>query len=187
MAIRTALGASRIRVVRQLLTESMMLAFAGGAIGFLLALWGVALMTRLLPQDFPRLGEINLDWRVLGFTLVASVLTGILFGLAPALQISRTDVQESLKESGRGASSGRRHNRMRNLLIVGEVALSVVLLVGAGLLFRSFMQLQAVDTGFTSQQVLTVRLSPAGANYRTDADFISFYSKVIAGVTRSRR
>ena len=167
MAIRTALGASRIRVVRQLLTESMMLAFAGGAIGFLLALWGVALMTKLLPQDFPRLGEINLDWRVLGFTLVASVLTGILFGLAPALQISRTDVQESLKESGRGASSGRRHNRMRNLLIVGEVALSVVLLVGAGLLFRSFMQLQAVDTGFTSQQVLTVRLSPAGANYRT--------------------
>lgn len=94
MAIRTALGASRLRVIRQLLTESLVLAFAGGAIGFLLALWGVALMTKLLPGDFPRLGEINLDLRVLAFTLLASVLTGILFGLAPALQISRTDVQE---------------------------------------------------------------------------------------------
>ena len=183
MAIRTALGASRLRVVRQLLTESLMLAFAGGAMGLLLAIWGVALITKLLPQDFPRLAEINLDWRVLGFTLVASVLTGILFGLAPALQISKTDVQESLKESGRGASSSRRHNRLRNLLIVGEVALSVVLLVGAGLLFRSFLQLQSVNTGFTSQQVLTVQLSPAGSNYRRDADYISFYSQVMQRVS----
>jgi putative ABC transport system permease protein len=183
MAIRTALGASRFRVLRQLLTESLMLAFAGGAMGLLLAIWGVALITKLLPQDFPRLTEINLDWRVLAFTLVASVLTGILFGLAPALQISRTDVQESLKESGRGSSSGRRHNRLRNLLIVGEVALSVVLLVGAGLLFRSFLQLQAVNTGFTPQQVLTVRLSPAGTKYRLDADYIAFYSQVIQRIS----
>jgi putative ABC transport system permease protein len=183
MAIRTALGASRLRVMRQLLTESLMLALAGGAIGLLLALWGVALITKLLPGDFPRLGEINLDWRVLGFTLVASVLTGVLFGLAPALQISKTDVQESLKESGRGTSSTRRHNRLRSLLIVGEVALSVVLLVGAGLLFRSFLHLQAVNTGFTSQQVLTLRLSPAGTNYRLDADYISFYSQVIQRVS----
>ncbi|HEV7797778.1 MAG TPA: ABC transporter permease [Pyrinomonadaceae bacterium] len=182
MAIRTALGASRLRVIRQLLTENLMLAFAGGATGLLLALWGVALMTKLLPRDFPRLGEINLDWRVLAFTLFASVLTGILFGLAPALQISRTDVQESLKESGRGASSGRRHNRLRNLLIVGEVALSVVLLVGAGLLFRSFLQLQSVNTGFTSEQVLTLRLSPAGSTYRLDADYISFYSQAVQRV-----
>ena len=183
MAIRTALGASRLRVMRQLLTESLMLAFAGGATGLLLAMWGVALMMKLLPQDFPRLSEINLDWRVLGFTLVATVLTGALFGLAPALQLSKTDVQESLKESGRGASSSRRHNRLRNLLIVGEVALSVVLLVGAGLLFRSFLQLQSVDTGFTSQQVLTVRLSPAGSNYRRDADYIAFYKQVIERVS----
>jgi predicted permease len=183
MAIRTALGASRMRVMRQLLTESLILAFAGGAIGLLLALWGVALMTKLLPQDFPRVGEINLDWRVLAFTLFASVLTGILFGLAPALQISKTDVQESLKESGRGSSGSRRHNRLRNLLIVGEVALSVVLLVGAGLLFRSFLRLQSVNTGFTSQQVLTVRLSPAGSNYRRDADYISFYSQAIQRVS----
>ena len=183
IAIRTALGASRFRVIRQLLTESLMLAFAGGAAGLLLAIWGVALITKLLPQDFPRLSEINLDWRVLGFTLVASVLTGILFGLAPALQISRTDVQESLKESGRGSSSSRRHNRLRNLLIVGEVALSVVLLVGAGLLFRSFLRLQSVNTGFTPQQVLTVRLSPAGSNYRRDADYIAFYSQVMQRVS----
>jgi predicted permease len=183
MAIRTALGASRFRVMRQLLTESLILAFAGGAMGLLLAIWGVALITKLLPQDFPRLTEINLDWRVLAFTLLASVLTGILFGLAPALQISKTDVQESLKESGRGSSSSRRHNRLRNLLIVGEVALSVVLLVGAGLLFRSFLQLQAVNTGFTPQQVLTVRLSPAGSKYRLDADYIAFYSQVIQRVS----
>ncbi len=183
MAIRTALGASRMRVMRQLLTESLILAFAGGAIGVLLALWGVALMMKLLPQDFPRVGEINLDWRVLAFTLFASALTGILFGLAPALQISKTDVQESLKESGRGSSGSRRHNRLRNLLIVGEVALSVVLLAGAGLVFRSFLRLQSVNTGFTSQQVLTVQLSPAGSNYRRDADYISFYSQAIQRVS----
>jgi putative ABC transport system permease protein len=183
MAIRTALGASRWRVMQQLLTESTILALGGGALGLFLALWGVVLMTKLLPRDFPRLAEISMDWRVLGFTLAASVLTGILFGLAPALQISRTDVQESLKESGRGASSGKRHNRLRNLLIVSEVALSVVLLVGAGLLFRSFMQLQAVNAGFTPEQVLTVRLTPAGPSYKADADYMSFYSRVIQGVS----
>ncbi len=183
MAIRTALGASRLRVVRQLLTESFVLALSGGLLGFLLALWGVVLMTKLLPRDFPRLADINLDWRVLGFTLFASVLTGILFGLAPAIQISKPDVQESLKESGRGTSGGRRHNSLRSLLIVGEVALSVVLLVGAGLLFRSFMQLQSVKTGFTPEQVLTMRLTPAGAKYRTDADYIAFYYQVLQRVS----
>ena len=183
MAIRTALGASRLRVIRQLLTESLLLAIAGGILGLLLALWGVVFMTKLLPESFPRLDDINLDWRVLIFTLIASVLTGILFGLAPALQLSRTDVQESLKESGRSASSGRRQNRLRNLLIIGEVALSVVLLVGAGLLFRSFMQLQAVKTGFTSQQLLTLQLSPAGSNYRQDSDYISFYNQMMQRVS----
>jgi putative ABC transport system permease protein len=182
MAIRTALGASRWRVMQQLFTESTILALAGGAVGLLLALWGVALMTRLLPQEFPRLDEIKMDWRVLGFTLGASMLTGILFGLAPALQISRTDVQESLKESGRGASSSRRHNRLRHLLIVGEVALSVVLLVGAGLLFRSFLQLQSVKAGFTPQQLLTLRLTPSGPRYARDADYMSFYSQVMQRV-----
>ena len=183
MAIRTALGASRWRVIQQLLTESTILAIAGGALGLLMAVWGVALMTRLLPRDFPRLADINIDWRVLGFTLVASVLTGILFGLAPALQIARSDVQESLKESGRGTSGSRRHNRLRNLLIVGEVALSVVLLAGAGLLFRSFLQLQSVNAGFTPQQVLTVRLTPSGPRYARDADYMSFYSQVMQRIS----
>jgi predicted permease len=183
MAIRTALGASRWRVMQQLLTESTILALAGGSMGLLLALWGVALMTKLLPQDFPRLAEINLDWRVLGFTLVTSVLTGILFGLAPAFQISTTDVQESLKESGRGTSGSKRHNRLRNLLIIGEVALSVVLLAGAGLLFRSFLQLQSVNAGFTPQQVLTVRLTPSGPHYARDADYMSFYSEVMQRIS----
>jgi predicted permease len=183
MAIRTALGASRLRVMQQLLTESLLLAVAGGAIGLLLALWGVAAMTRLLPRDFPRLAEINLDWRVLGFTLVASVLTGILFGFAPALQVSKTDVQESLKESGRGSSGSLRHHRLRSLLIVGEVALSVVLLVGAGLLFRSFLRLHSVNAGFSPQQVLTLQLSPAGSKYTRDADYISFYDQVIQRVS----
>lgn len=179
MAIRTALGASRWRVMRQLLTESTVLALAGGVGGLLLALWGVALMTRLLPQDFPRLAEINMDWRVLGFTLGASLVTGILFGMAPVFQIAKNDVQGSLKESGRGASGSKRHIRLRSLLIVGEVALSVVLLAGAGLLFRSFMQLQSVNAGFTPQQLLTVRLTPSGPHYKQDADYMAFYSRVM--------
>ena len=182
IAIRAALGASRFRVVEQLLTESFILAFLGGGIGYLLATWGVTFMTKLLPQDFPRLTEINLDWRVLVFSMFASVLTGILFGLAPALQISKTDVQESLKDTGRGFVGSLRQSKLRKLLIVGEVALSVVLLVGAGLLFRSFLQLQSVNTGFNPQQVLTLRLSPAGSNYTRDADYISFYNQVVKRV-----
>jgi putative ABC transport system permease protein len=178
MAIRGALGASRWRVMQQLLTESTMLALAGGAVGLLLALWGVALITKLLPQDFPRLQEISIDWRVLGFTLAASVLTGILFGLVPALQLSRTDVHGSIKEDGRGTAGSRRHTRLRHGLIIAEVALSVVLLAGAGLLFRSFLQLQSVNTGFNAQQVLTARLSPSGTKFRNDADYISFYDQV---------
>jgi putative ABC transport system permease protein len=183
MAIRAALGGSRWRVTRQLLTESTMLALAGGALGLLLAWWGVDLMMKLLPEDFPRWREINLDWQVLAYTFGASLVTGVLFGFAPALQLSRTDVNESLKESGRGAAGSRRQNRLRNLMVAGEVALSLVLLVGAGLLFRSFIRLQSVDTGFTSQHVLTVRLSPSGATYRRDADYISYYTEAMQRIS----
>lgn len=183
MAIRAALGASRWRVMRQLFTESTLLALAGGAVGLLIAFWGLAAITKLLPGDFPRLNEIHMDWRVLGFTFAASVLTGILFGVVPALQISRPDVQDSIRETGRGASGSRRQSRFRQALIVVEVALSVVLLAGAGLLFRSFMRLQAVETGFVSQQVLTARLTPSGPGFREQADFVKFYNALLAKVS----
>ena len=183
MAIRTALGASRWRVMRQLFTESTVLALTGGAVGLLIAYWGLTAITKLLPRDFPRLDEIHLDLRVLAFTFVASVLTGILFGLVPALQMSRTDVQESIRESGRGMAGSLRKSRFRQALIVGEVALSVVLLAGAGLLFRSFMQLQSVNTGFVSQQVLTARITVAGGNYIEHEQFVKFYNQVLEKVT----
>jgi putative ABC transport system permease protein len=182
MAIRTALGASRRRVIRQLFTESTILALAGGAVGLLIAFWGLAAITKLLPTDFPRLNEIHMDLRVLGFTFAASVLTGIIFGLAPALQISRSDVQEAIRETGRGTAGSLRQSRFRQALIVVEVALSVVLLAGAGLLFRSFMRLQSVNTGFVAQQVLTAKLTPSGPNYTNNADFTKFYNQVIEKV-----
>jgi predicted permease len=182
MAIRTALGASRLRVVRQLFTESLILALVGGAAGLFIAYWGLAAITKLLPANFPRLNEIHMDLRVLGFTLAASILTGIVFGLAPALHISRADVQEAIRETGRGTAGSRRQSRFRQALIVVEVALSVVLLAGAGLLFRSFLQLQSVNTGFVSQQVLTARLTPSGTNYATNADLAKFYGGVIEKV-----
>ena len=187
IAIRTALGATRLRIVRQLLTESLLLALIGGGFGLLLALWGVDLLTRLLPKDFPRLADINLDFKVFGFTILVSVITGIVFGFAPAWQVSRTDVHESLKETARGTIGGIR-NRLRSVFVVAEVALSLVLLVGAGLLFRSFLELQAVNTGFNPQQVLTLKINPSGTNYREDPQYIAFYQQVegrlraIAGV-----
>jgi predicted permease len=182
MAIRAALGASRGRVIGQLLTESTLLALAGGALGWMLAVWGVELMTRLLPRDFPRLREISLDWRVLLFTLLASVSTGILFGMAPAWQSAKTDFHETLKESARGSTGGWRQRRLRHLLIIAEIALSLVLLAGAGLLLRSFTHLQSVSAGFTPQQVLTARLSPAGAAYRANPAYISYFRRVIERV-----
>jgi predicted permease len=177
IAIRTALGASRLRIVRQLLTESVMLAVTGGAFGLLLAWRGVDLLTRLLPKDFPRLQDINLDLKVLGFTILVSLITGVVFGFAPAWQVSKADVHESLKENSRGSSGGMR-NRLRSLFVVAEVALSLVLLVGAGLLFRTFLQLQSVDAGFNAQPVLTMKLSPSGSNFREDPQFIAYYKQV---------
>ncbi|HKY27252.1 MAG TPA: ABC transporter permease [Pyrinomonadaceae bacterium] len=179
MAVRAALGASRLRIVRQLLTESAMLAIAGGGVGLLISIWGVAFLTRLLPTDFPRIDEIQMDWRVLGFTLGTSLITGFLFGLAPALHLAKTDVQQAMKESGRASSGGVHRSRFRQALIVAEVSLSVVLLVGAGLLFRSFLQLRAVNPGFTSHQVLTARLSPSGNNFRSNADYANYHERVM--------
>jgi len=183
MSIRAALGASRWRVMRQLFTESTMLALTGGAAGFLLSFWLLSLIKKLLPTDFPRINEIHMDWRVLGFTLVASVITGILFGFAPALQFARADVQDAIRETGRGTVGSLRRNRFRQALIVAEVALSVVLLAGAGLLFRSFMRLQSVNTGFVAQRVLTARLNPSGANFKKDSDYPRFYKAVLEKIS----
>ena len=178
MAVRVALGATRLRLVRQLLVESLLLALAGGAAGLLLGWWGVDLMKGLLPAEFPRLADIGVDPRVLGFTLLVSCATGVAFGLAPALQFTKPDVHAALKESARGSTAGGRGGRLRGLLIVSEVALSLVLLVGAGLLFRSFLRLQSVELGFRPERVLTFRLTPSGANFREDAHYSAFYRDV---------
>ncbi len=178
MAVRSALGATRLRLARQLLVESVLLALAGGAAGLLLGWWGVDLLKGLLPAGFPRVADIGVDPRVLGFTLLVSCATGLAFGLAPALQFTRPDVQGALKESARGSTGGARAGRLRNLLIVSEVALSLVLLVGAGLLFRSFLSLRAVELGFRPQSVLTFRLSPSGERFREDAQYTTFYRDV---------
>jgi predicted permease len=174
IAVRSALGAWRARIVRQLLTESLLLSFAGGGLGLLFALWGVKILSAFVPEDVPRFGETSIDLRVLGFTLAASVLTGFLFGLAPALQSSRFDLNEALKEGGRGGTDGRGRKRVRSLLIVSEVALSLVLLVGAGLLIKSFVKLRNTDPGFDPGNTLTASVSLAPVRYDTDEKVADF-------------
>jgi putative ABC transport system permease protein len=177
IAIRTALGASRLRIIRQLLTESVLLAATGGVLGLLLAWEGVQILKALLPKDFPRLHDVNVDLQVLSFTAIVSLLTGVIFGFAPAWQVSRADVHESLKESARGSTGGLR-NRLRNTFVVAEVALSLVLLVGAGLLLRTFLHLQTVSAGFDPQRVLSLRLSPSGTDFKGDPAYIAYYKRI---------
>jgi putative ABC transport system permease protein len=178
IAVRIALGATRLRLVGQLLVESVLLALVGGAAGLLLGWWGVELLRGLLPVDFPRAQGIAVDLRVLAFTALVSLATGVVFGLAPALQATNLDVSESLKESARGSGGGSRRARLRSALVVAEVALSLVLLVGAGLLFRSLLSLQAVELGFRPQHILTFRLAPSGPNFQEDAQFSAFFRQV---------
>ena len=157
IAIRTALGAGRWRIVRQLLTESVLLSLVGGGLGLLLALWGTDALKSIVPGDIPRFKETGIDLSVLSFTMLVSLLTGIVFGLAPALQASRIDLNESLKEGERG-STGRRH-RVRGALVIGEIAVALVLLIGAGLMVRSLWRLQSVHTGFDANNLLTMQLA----------------------------
>jgi putative ABC transport system permease protein len=165
MAIRAALGAGRWRVIRQLLTESLLLAVVAGSLALLLTVWGVELLRTTLPDNMPRASEIGVDVRVFGFTLVVSLLTGIIFGLIPALQASRTDLNETLKEGGR-SSGGDSHNRFRGLLVVSEIALALLLLAGAGLMLRSFNRLMSVDPGLDPKNVLTVNVLLPRSKYQ---------------------
>ena len=165
IAVRVALGASRLRIIRQLLTESTLLALAGGVLGLLLAYEGIQVLVALNPGDIPRVKEINLDFYVLSWTILLSVLTGVLSGLAPALQVSKPNLNETLQEGGRGADPGATRHRVRNLLVIMEVAVSLVLLTGAGLLIKSFINLQRVNPGFNSENILTMRVSLPSYKY----------------------
>jgi putative ABC transport system permease protein len=179
VAVRAALGAGRWRIVRQLLTESMLLAALGGALGVSLAWWGLRLLVNFSPANIPRLETIRLDGRVLWFTLALSLLTGLIFGLAPALQTSHLKLSEALKEGARTGAGGGRAQRIRGVFIVAEVALTLALLVGAGLLVRSFWRLQQVNPGFKTDHLLTLRVTLWGSKYRQGgAQRVSFYERL---------
>jgi putative ABC transport system permease protein len=165
IAVRTALGANPSRLVRQLLTESVLLAVVAGLVGLLLAYWGTWVLVKIVPAGLPRAGEIAIDWRVLAFTFGVSVLTGIAFGLVPALSSARANLNLVLRSGGRGGTGGRTRTRLRDILMVCEVACSAALLVGAGLLIRSLIHLQQVNPGFLPDRVLTMQLSLAPDRY----------------------
>ncbi|MBX3277593.1 MAG: ABC transporter permease [Acidobacteria bacterium] len=182
MAVRAALGADRLRVVRQLLTESLLLALVGGLCGLLLAWWGTELLIASVPRGLPRASEAALDSTVLGFTLLVSMFTGLLFGLAPALHSSRTDLTTTLKDGGRNAGDGRSVGRMRSALIIAEVAVSFVLLVAAGLLINSFVRLSRVDPAFDPERILSFRINLPRTRYAQPEQVEGFYEQLLARV-----
>jgi putative ABC transport system permease protein len=182
IAIRTALGASRARVVRQMLTESALLGLLGGLAGAVLARWGLQALVALTATGFPRVAGATMDWRVLAFTFLASLATGLLFGAAPAWHATHGSTHESLKEGGRGNTGGAASQRARRTLIVAEIALSLVLLAGAGLLLKSFLKLQQVDPGFKADNVLTMRISLPQQRYQTPDQIRNFYRDVVSRV-----
>jgi putative ABC transport system permease protein len=179
IAIRSAIGAGRRRIIRQLLTESLLLALLGGAFGLLLARWCVKTLVAVSPAHLVGLGQVGIDLPVLLFTLAVSLLTGVVFGLAPALEASRVDLNDSLKESNRGTAGSTRGRRMRDALIVAEVGLALVLLVGAGLMIRSFVRLSSVDPGFDAANLLTLRVSLPGSKYGEDPQRVAFFRQAV--------
>jgi putative ABC transport system permease protein len=178
MAIRTALGATRHRLVRQMLTESLLLAVAGGALGVLLALNGPALLLRFSPADLPRAAQAGIDGRMLLFSLALTLLAGLVFGLAPAVRATRTDLNAELKEGGSGNLAGARSGRLQNALVVAEVALALLLLIGAGLFGKSYVRLQSVKPGFEASNLLSLRLSLPPASYGKAEAVRVFYDKL---------
>jgi putative ABC transport system permease protein len=179
MAVRAALGAERMRLVRQLLTESIVLSTIGSGLGLLLAIWGVAFLISLRPEGIPRLNDVRVNGTVVVFSLALSMLTGVIFGIFPALQATRSSVANSLKEGGRGALTTRAGSRMRSALVVAEMALAVTLLTGAGLLIRSFIKLASVDPGFHVAQVLTFELSLPDSRFEKEAQQVAFMDQLL--------
>jgi len=182
LVIRAALGAGRWRLVRQMLTESTLLSVLGGAGGLVLAMWGVDLLVALKPPNLPRLASIEIDGWVLAFTLGVSILTGVLFGLLPALSATRLEAGEALKESGRTSTGNAARLRARSLLVVSEIALALVLLIGAGLLIKSLWRLQTVDPGFNPEGLVTMRLELPEARYREIPKQTQFRERVLESI-----
>ena len=186
IAIRLAMGASRWRLVRQLLTESLLLSLAGGALGLLVSIWGVKSLAGAIPDDFskfiPGWHNLVINRTALLFTLIVSVITGLLFGMVPALQSTKTNLNEALKEGGKGSSGKASHNRARNVLVVAEVALSLVLLIGAGLMIRSFVAMLRSDFGVNSSNVLTMQVSLPNEKYAKPETRTSFYSQLLNNI-----
>lgn len=178
ISIRAALGASPARITMQLLVESVVLSLLAGAVGLLLASWGIDALLAFAPEDIPRLDAVSLDGRVLLFTTLLSVLTGIVFGLAPALSASRPNLTEALKEGTRGSTEGKR-NRLRSALVVAAVALSLMLLAGAGLLLRSFVRVTGIDPGYDYRNAIALDISPRSSGYRELPESIAFVDRLM--------
>ena len=182
LVIRTALGAGRWRLIRQLLTESVLISLAGGAVAALIAWWGTSLLVALKPQNLPRLQEITVDARVLGFTFGLSLLTGIVFGLLPAWTASHRGANESLKEGGRSSTAGRAQQRLCSTFVVVELAIALVLLVGAGLLVKTFWKLRSVEPGFKTDHLLTMRVELPEARYKEVDQQTRFRTQALANI-----
>ncbi|HEY6401542.1 MAG TPA: ABC transporter permease, partial [Blastocatellia bacterium] len=183
IAIRTALGAGRARIIRQLLTESALLSLLGGAAGLFLAKWGMDLLLKLAPQGLPRMSDVSLDSRALAFTAAVTLLTGVIFGIVPALQSSKPNLNEAMNETGRGSTEGRRRQLVRSGLVVFEVASALVLLLGAGLLIKSFWRLQRIDPGFNPDNTLTLAVSLPRAKYTEDTQRAAFFGQLLEKIS----
>jgi putative ABC transport system permease protein len=182
IAIRTALGAGRFRLIRQVLTESVLIAVFGGSLGILIAVWGTRFLISLNPQGIPLSGEVGLDYRVLGFTVLVSIVSGIIFGIVPALQATKPDLNSAMKESGK-SSTNARGGMIRDMLVVVEIAMALVLLIGAGLLIKSFARLQDVDPGFNREKLLTFQISLPPVHYTKPDQITGFYKDTIQKVS----